>query len=80
MVREQAALDALVEEAKLLNGWLGGVSECDMDETVADGGITAGMVVRQEAGWRQKKLRAALQAVFDARLSPSPQNQPGEDG
>ena len=66
---EQEALNALVEEAKHLNSWLGGVSECDMDDIVADGGITASMVVRQEAGWRQKKLRAALQAVFDARLS-----------
>jgi 2-phospho-L-lactate guanylyltransferase (CobY/MobA/RfbA family) len=70
---EEEALDALVDTAKLLNGWLGDVAVIDMDETVADGGITAAMVVQQEAGFQQKRLRNALQAVFDARLAtPNP--------
>lgn len=64
---DRPALDALVEEAKRLNSWLGDVAASDMDEIVADGGITAAMVIGQEADERQKRLRAALQVVFDVR-------------
>ncbi len=68
---EGEAVAALIEQVKLLNGWLGDVGETDMCEIVADGGITAGMVVGQEAREQQRRLRAALQRVFDARLSRS---------
>lgn len=69
---EAEAIDVLVEEAKRLNGWLGDVAVLDMSEIVADGGVTAAQVVGQEAGWRQRRLRDALQAVFNARLASHP--------
>lgn len=64
---EQEAFDQMFELLKRVNSWLDGVAECDMDEIVADGGITAGMVVAQEAREQQRRVRAAIADVCEAR-------------
>lgn len=52
--------DGLVEAAKSTVRWLEAIDRCDMGEIVADGGITAGMVVQQEARTQASRLRASL--------------------
>jgi hypothetical protein len=52
--------DSLVEAAKGAVRWLEAIDRCDMGEIVADGGITAGMVVQQEARTQASRLRASL--------------------
>lgn len=77
-VSEREALDDLVEVAKHLNSWLGSIAETDMSEIVADGGITASMVVAQEASEQQRRLRRALQTVFDKRRDSDGSGEAGE--
>ena len=50
---------AVVELAK----WLDKIADLDLTEIVADGGITAGMVVQQEAREQARRLRTALAAM-----------------
>jgi hypothetical protein len=41
--------------------------ETDFDQIVADGGVTAGMVIRKELGWRAERARAALKGQSNER-------------
>lgn len=52
--------NAVFEALKQAHSWIGVVADCDMDEIVADGGITAAMVVRQEAQEQQRRARRAI--------------------
>lgn len=52
--------DLFFDALKGLNSWLGGLAETDLEEIVADGGITAGMVVVQEAAEQQRRVRAII--------------------
>lgn len=61
--QQEVGNDAL-EAMKRVNSWLCTVAECDMDELVADGGITAAMVVQQEAKEQQKRMRTAIAAAL----------------
>lgn len=58
---------ALFEALKAAYSWIGAVADCDMDEIVADGGVTAAMVVRQEAGEQARRARQAIDANIAAR-------------
>lgn len=55
-----------VEKLKLVNSWLCTVAQLNMDEIVADGGITAAMVVGKEADLQQKRLRSAIADLLAA--------------
>ena len=58
LTRERDEARAVIERA---HRWLGGISVLDMDELVADGGITAGMVVQQEGRAQASRLRTYLE-------------------
>lgn len=63
--REAAAQQARVEalrEAGVVAEWLAKIAEIDLEEIVADGGVTAGMVVQQEARFMARKL--AIKALI----------------
>ena len=63
---DASAADARNDEPELLAqlerfaDWLSLIIDCDLTETVADGGITAGMVVQQEAREQLRRARAAI--------------------
>ena len=52
---------ALLREAMDgIREWIAALTVTDMNELVADGGVTAGMLVGQEAGEQLRRLDAAL--------------------
>lgn len=44
-------------EIAVVREWLSKIADLDLEETVAEGGVTAGMVVQQEARLMASKLR-----------------------
>lgn len=63
-------LRAAMEKMKLVSSWLCNVAACDMDEIVADGGVTAAMVVRKEAEFQQERARSAIADIIEALATP----------
>jgi Ser/Thr protein kinase RdoA (MazF antagonist) len=65
-----AALDEAArmrERVERVRDWLFSIAEIDMDEIVADGGITAAMVVQQEAREQARRLaRASLSTEMNS--------------
>ena len=55
-----AASPELLEALRRVHDWLASVVDADFDEVVADGGITAGMVIGREARDQQSRVRAAI--------------------
>lgn len=58
----KAREDALVEALVGVRAWAASLTVCDMNEIVADNGITAGMVVGQEAGEQVRRIDRILAA------------------
>lgn len=61
---ERDAMQARVGEQRVrddcLSRWLDNIANCDLTDIVADGGITAGMVVQQEAREQSRRIKASL--------------------
>ena len=62
-----AAVASLIEAADGIRAWAASLTVCDMNEIVADNGITAGMVVGQEAGEQVRRIDRALTALRGAQ-------------
>lgn len=60
LTEAQRALDSALDFA---HHWLNEIAAVDLSEIVADGGITAGMVVQQEAVGLAKRIERARKAV-----------------
>ena len=55
-----AELAAMREALASVRAWAASLTVCDMNEIVADNGITAGMVVGQEANEQVRRIDRAL--------------------